>query len=92
VSALTGLQDNAYHVLEGVKPEVKYTLSVAGMRISASGAKGVKFILPLIAGEVICEKGSLEQTDDVFFLTGGFMAKEYTFVPDANGELDLQIF
>ncbi len=92
VSALTGLQDNAYHVLDGVKPRVLYTLTAEGMHICASAAKEVKFVLPLITGEVKAGKGSLEKTDNIFFLTGGFTAKEYTFQPDENGELELEIF
>lgn len=92
VSATTGLSDNAYNVLDGVKPSVSYTLSAEGMRICASGAKGVKFVLPLIAGEVKAGKGTLEKTDDIFFLTGGFTATEYTFQPDENGELELEVF
>ncbi len=92
VSATTGLSDNAYNVLDGVKPRVSYTLSAEGMRICASGAKGVKFVLPLIAGEVKAGKGTLEKTDNIFFLTGGFTATEYTFQPDENGGLELEIF
>lgn len=62
------------------------------MHICASGAKGVKFVLPLITGEVKAGKGTLEKMDDIFFLTGGFTAKEYTFQPDENGELELEFF
>ncbi|MBO5335216.1 MAG: alginate lyase family protein [Clostridia bacterium] len=92
VSASTGLTDNKYNVLDGVKPQVAYTLTEQGLTLAASGATGVKFILPLITGEVICAKGALEQTDKIFFLTGGFQATEYTFVPDENGEIELKIF
>ncbi len=91
VSAKTGLTDNAYNVLDGVKPQVEYALEERGLKITASAAAGVKFILPLIAGEVVCEKGCPQKTEDIFFLTGGFMAKEYTFLPDENGELTLRI-
>ena len=92
VSATTGLTDNNYHVLEGVKPQVEYRLNEEGITIAANNASGVKFVLPLITGEVNCLKGTLVATDKIFFLTGGFQATEYTYVPDENGELELKIF
>ena len=91
VSATTGLTDNQYNVYDGAKPSVEYTLTQQGVTIKARAMQGVKFVLPLIAGSVDCVKGSVEKTDDIFFLTGGFMAKEYTILPDEEGQMEIFI-
>lgn len=92
VSAITGLQDNAYNVSEGLHLQISYALSEDGMRIYASKVGNAKFILPLIAGQVHCVKGKLEKMEDIFFLTGGFTAKEHTYYADENGDLEIWIF
>lgn len=92
VSALTGLSSNKLQVLEGVKPHIGYELTESGLHISVKNAAGTKFILPLIAGEIKTEKGKAEKREEIFFLTGGFIAQEYTFSPDENGEIAMSIF
>jgi hypothetical protein len=91
MSALTGLSSNKLEVLEGVRPTISYTLSESGMRITIAGAIGAKYVLPLIAGELKMMKGAIERQDEIFFLTGGFIAQEYTLIPNASGEIELII-
>ena len=91
VSALTGLSSNKLEILAGVRPTISYTLSESGMRITIANAIGVKYVLPLIAGELKLIKGELENSDEIFFLTGGFIAQEYTLVPNEDGEIELII-
>ena len=88
VSAITGLSSNKLEVLEGVKPTVSYTLTERGLRIAIANAGGTKYVLPLIAGELQVVKGELENKEEIFFLTGGFIAQEYTILPN-NGEIEL---
>lgn len=91
VSATTGLAKLNGEVADGVKISLRYTLTRDGMRLEAKGAKGTKFLLPLIAGRAIAKKGKLEKTDEIFFLTGGFTATEYTLLPDEDGCLDVLV-
>ena len=62
-----------------------------GLDITAVGAKGLKFILPLISGEVKALIGEEEKTSEIFFLTGGFIAKEHTILPDKDGNIRIFI-
>ena len=73
-----------------VKPRVEYMLDAVGMRVSVTGAEGMKFVLPLISGRVCIQKGALVKKEQIFFLTGGFIAEEYTIVPD-RGEMEFDI-
>lgn len=92
VSVTTGLSTNNGKVLEGVSPSVTYTVDEKGCNIAIRKAKNLKFILPLIAGEIRLRKGKIEKQEEIFFLTGGFIAQEYTVVPDENGEIETWIF
>ncbi|MBE5747858.1 MAG: hypothetical protein E7352_06785 [Clostridiales bacterium] len=91
MSALTGLASKGLEVLDGVKPRIRYTLTESGLRITITDAIGVKYVLPLIAGEVKVIKGEIEGKDEIFFLTGGFIAQEYTLIPNTNGEMEFII-
>lgn len=77
--------------LENCAPELTYTLTENGMSISIEGAEGLKFILPLIAGEVDLQIGKIEREEEIFFLTGGFIASEKTIIPE-NGRIELRIY
>ena len=66
------------------------TLTENGMHIRIDNAEGAQFILPLISGEVEMICGSIEKCEEIFFLTGGFIADEYTIVPD-GGVIELII-
>lgn len=68
-----------------------YTLCEDGIEISIENAQGAEFILPLIAGEleVIC--GEVKAVEEIFFLTGGFIANEHVIAPDADGKIVIKI-
>ena len=92
VSGVTGLASRQSVNLEGVNPKITYTLKASGLYIDIERAKSTKYILPLINGEVKILHGNQSGKDDIFFLTGGFTAKEYTLTPDENGNLNIVIF
>ena len=72
--------------------DIQYRLSEGGLSMKISNAKGTKFLLPLIAGKVEVQTGTIEKEEKIFFLTGGFIAKEFTIIPDENGNISLRIF
>ena len=96
VTAKTGLTckgEKAYEAgetLVGVEPLVHYALTEKGMRISAENAEGAKFVLPLINGNVKVKVGKIEKEEEIFFLTGGFIANEITISPE-NGNIEIVI-
>ena len=77
--------------LENCAPKLTYTLTENGMSISIEGAEKLRFILPLIAGKVDLQIGKIEREEEIFFLTGGFIANEMTILPE-NGKIDLRIY
>ena len=77
--------------LENCAPRLTYTLTENGMNVFIEGAEGLKFILPLIAGEIDLQIGRIEQEEEIFFLTGGFVANEMTIIPE-NGKIKLRIY
>lgn len=88
----TGLEDENCQAAEGISLEIGYTLTKDGLSIAAKNvAKGVSFILPLICGQVQAQKGVCAKKEQIFFLTGGFIATEYTFTADEKGEIQLSI-
>lgn len=90
VTAVTGLCDKTLHRLEGdCDREYTYTLTESGMHITVTHAEGAHLILPVISGEVQMLRGSVTACQDIFFLTGGFMADEYTVSPDGDGVIEL---
>ena len=91
VSVTTGLASNQNETLQDVAPKIEYTLTEEGMHISVKNAFGLKFLLPLIAGEAKALTGAIEKREEIFFLTGGFIAQEYTVLPNEKGEIDIEV-
>lgn len=90
VTAITGLCDKTLHRLDGdIDRKYTYTLSTEGMHITVTNAGGASLLLPVISGEVQMLRGKANAAEDIFFLTGGFTAKEYTIAPDENGTIEL---
>lgn len=90
VKVSTGLCSNAFRRMEGDTERIfTYTLSESGMNIEIRNAHDTEFILPLISGKIKLLCGNVKCTEDIFFLTGGFEACEYTITPDSNGEIKL---
>lgn len=87
----TGLSDNPGEKYLSNVIELSYTLSDSGIVLKASGAEGVKYVLPLVSGNVEVKTGSIEKEDEIFFLTGGFIAKEYTIQPK-DGCIEIKIY
>lgn len=88
VTAKTGVTskgEKAYEAgdtLEDVKPTIKYTLTDKGMTIEIENAEGTKFVLPLINGKAEIAVGAVAKEEEIFFLTGGFIANEITILPE----------
>ena len=72
--------------------DIQYRVNEDGLSMSVSNAKGTKFLLPLIAGKVEVLTGTVEKEEEIFFLTGGFIANEITILPNENGEITFRIF
>ncbi|MBQ7294020.1 MAG: hypothetical protein IJW79_09820 [Clostridia bacterium] len=68
-----------------------YSLSENGIEVSVENAQETEFILPLIAGELDVVCGEIKASEEIFFLTGGFIATEHVISPDANGNIKLII-
>ena len=88
VTAKTGVTckgEKAYEAgdtLADIKPTIKYTLSKNGLMIDIEHAEGTKLILPLISGKAEISKGTVAKEEEIFFLTGGFIANEITILPE----------
>ncbi len=91
VSVITGLATRKTEPLANEAPKINYTVSKMGVRIEISDAEDMIFVLPLISGNMQIFEGSLENTDRIFFLTGGFEAEEYTVLPNSKGRIRLEI-
>lgn len=83
----TGLSDNKGKKLFGAKPQIEYTLTENGLTINVKYADGLKFLMPLISGEIKLRCGKIENKKEIFFLTGGFIAQEYVILPDERGNV-----
>ena len=68
-----------------------YTLTDNGIKISIENAQDTEFILPLISGELEIACGSETACEEIFFLTGGFIAQEHIIIPDGNGKIEINI-
>lgn len=87
-----GLANQKTQRLEGdADRSFTYKLTECGLEISIENAHGAEFILPLISGELEIIEGNLKSSEEIFFLTGGFIAKEYTIIPDKDGRIELII-
>ena len=87
ILAETGLSDNKGKKLFGAKPQIEYTLTENGLTINVKYADGLKFLMPLISGEIKLRCGKIENKKEIFFLTGGFIAQEYVILPDERGNV-----
>ena len=52
------------------------------MTIEIENAEGTKFVLPLINGKAEIAVGAVAKEEEIFFLTGGFIANEITILPE----------
>ena len=87
-----GLSNPKTHRLENDTDRLfTYTLTENGLELTVEKAHGAEFILPLIAGELNVIDGCVKANEEIFFLTGGFIADEYTISPDASGKIKLII-
>ncbi len=92
LSVKTGLMDSVGKRLDNdTERIIEYTFTENGVRTELIHADDAKFILPLISGELEIISGTLEKKDDIFFLTGGFEATEYTLAPDSGGHIEIFI-
>jgi hypothetical protein len=92
VKSISGLADkNCHRLKDDVDRIFNYSLTENGLEMSIENAQGAEFILPLIAGELELLRGSIEKKEEIFFLTGGFIANEYTIIPDKDGAIRLII-
>ena len=91
ISAATGLATNKGENLSASKPKIEYILTESGLKISISRAEGMKFLLPLIGGKIKVTDGKIDSKKEIFFLTGGFIAQEYSVLPDLSGNIEFLI-
>ena len=91
ISATTGLTTNKGENLSASKPKIEYILTESGLKISISRAEGMKFLLPLIGGKIKVTDGKIDGKKEIFFLTGGFIAQEYSVLPDLSGNIEFLI-
>lgn len=55
-------------------------------------SENVRMMVPVLAQEARVSGGpGLSGPEDIFFLTGGFCADEYTVIPDETGYVWIQI-
>ena len=66
-------------------------MTESGLKISISRAEGMKFLLPLIGGKIKVTDGKIDSKKEIFFLTGGFIAQEYSVLPDLSGNIEFLI-
>ncbi len=71
------------------KPTFVYEIGKEGLHVHIDSCVGAKFVLPLINGTISVKEGTLSSEDDIFFLTGGFKAKEHIITPNENGVIEL---
>ncbi len=90
VTAKTGLSNKLGEILDGNQPVISYTVGANGVKIAISCADDTKYVLPLINGNLTVLQGEIEKKEEIFFLTGGFIAQEYVIAPK-NGEILIKI-
>lgn len=92
VKVVGGLANQKTQRLEGdADRSFTYKLTENGLEISIENAQGAEFILPLISGELEIIEGNLKSSEEIFFLTGGFIANEYVIMPNENGKIRLTV-
>lgn len=74
---------------------ITYTIDMKCVRIEAEifrAVEGVQLIVPVIAdGTKVSGEIFLKEPENIFFLTGGFCAREYILIPDESGRTWIQI-
>lgn len=75
---ISGLGSKDGEELEDISFSYEYLFSNSGLTIKISNfSMQIPFILPLINGELSVEKGKIISERSIFFLTPGFLAKEF---------------
>lgn len=72
------------------KFDFAYKFSDSGLVITIKGQKDFVYKIPLISGQLTVKKGKLLMVEDTFFLTPGFMMKQYN-VKSKNHQLEVII-
>lgn len=74
---------------------LQYTLTAREVVISGQvfgqGAEKARFVLPVVARDVQVSPTGRFETAEIFFLTGGFGAVEYTVTPDEAGRFQVRL-
>lgn len=83
-----GLANRNGEYLNDTRYAVKYVLEKDYLRILISGEG--EYILPLVDGELEVEVGKVTSEENIFFLTPGFIAKEYR-IKSVDGTIILKI-
>ena len=91
VTCVSGLAANSGEILSDKNPQIEYILTESGLKITIKRAEGLKFLLPLISGNIEVIDGKIERKKEMFFLTGGFIAQEYAIIPDSEGCIEITI-
>ena len=84
------LADRNGNYLDNKKYYVRYHLKDDYLEISVLSKEDFEYILPLINGELTIEKGMIVNEENIFFLTPGFIAKEYK-IKSINGTINIKI-
>lgn len=78
-----------------VSCRILYTIDTDSVKMEAEvfgPAEGVRLVVPVIAdGARISGGPSLNTPEEIFFLTGGFCAREFVLTPDESGHVWIRI-
>ena len=82
-------------LLNPVSCQITYTIKMDSVRIKAEAfgpLDGVRLVVPVIADRAKVYGGpTLNDPKEIFFLAGGFSAREFVLTPDAFGKAWIQI-
>ncbi len=82
----TGLMDRSGNKLNDNEYDVAGELGTNSFIMKITGKGEFEYILPLVNGELEVEVGKVTSEEDIFFLTPGFIAKEYR-IKSVNGTI-----
>lgn len=78
-----------------VSCRIVYTIDTGSVRIEAQvfgPTEGVRLVVPVIADEAEVTGGpKVSEPEEIFFLTGGFCAREFVLTPDESGQVWIRI-
>ena len=78
-----------------VSCRIVYTIDEDSVKIEAKvleGPQGVRLVIPVIADRAkVSGEPFLKEPEDIFFLTGGFCAREFVLKPDEEGRAMIRI-